>query len=104
MSRVIELLCSRRVPHAAVLALMSIGFAGCSADMSTRLSNNSFSNPFASAKNLFFELLDLTCVRIANRANCENQYRKNQDWMIDRTAQQPTTKADFGLDHVSQLN
>src|SRR3990170_3492541 len=48
MSRVIELLCSRRVPHAAALALMSIGFAGCSADMSTRLSQNSFSNPFAS--------------------------------------------------------
>ncbi len=34
MSRVVELLCSRRVPHVAVLALMSIGFAGCSADMS----------------------------------------------------------------------
>ena len=48
MSRVVELLCSRRVPQVAVLALMSIGFAGCSADMSTRLSQNSFSNPFAS--------------------------------------------------------
>jgi murein DD-endopeptidase MepM/ murein hydrolase activator NlpD len=48
MSRVVELLCSRRAPQAAVLALMSIGFAGCSADMSTRLSENPFSNPFAS--------------------------------------------------------
>jgi murein DD-endopeptidase MepM/ murein hydrolase activator NlpD len=48
MSRVVALLCSRRVPQVAVLALMSIGFAGCSADMSTRLSENSFSNPFAS--------------------------------------------------------
>src|SRR6266576_320184 len=48
MSRVIELLCSRRAPHVAVLALMSFGFAGCSADMSTRLSQNPFSNPFAS--------------------------------------------------------
>ncbi len=48
MSRVVELLCSRRLPHAAALALMSIGFAGCSADMSTRLSQNSLSNPFAS--------------------------------------------------------
>ena len=50
MSRVVELLCSRRVPHVAVLALMSIGFAGCSADMSTRLSqaDSSLSNPFAS--------------------------------------------------------
>src|SRR5664279_416068 len=47
MPRVVELLCSRRVPHVAALALMSIGFAGCSADMSTRLSQNSFSNPFA---------------------------------------------------------
>jgi murein DD-endopeptidase MepM/ murein hydrolase activator NlpD len=48
MSRVVELLCSRRVPQAAVLALMSFGFAGCSADMSTRLSQDSFSNPFTS--------------------------------------------------------
>ena len=47
MSRIVELLCSRRMPHVAVLALMSIGFAGCSADMSTRLANSS-SNPFAS--------------------------------------------------------
>src|SRR5712664_2416526 len=48
MSRVVELLCSRRLPHVAVLALISIGFAGCSADMQTRLSQSSFSNPFAS--------------------------------------------------------
>jgi murein DD-endopeptidase MepM/ murein hydrolase activator NlpD len=50
MSRVVELLCSRRVPQAAVLALMSFGFAGCSADMSTRLSQDSFSNPFTSGQ------------------------------------------------------
>ena len=48
MSRVVELLYSRRVPQVAVLALMSIGFGSCSADMSTRLSQNSVSNPFAS--------------------------------------------------------
>src|ERR1700761_5928630 len=48
MSRVVELLCSRRAPQVAVLALMSVGFAGCSADMSTRMSQNSFSNPFDS--------------------------------------------------------
>jgi murein DD-endopeptidase MepM/ murein hydrolase activator NlpD len=47
MSRFVALLCSRRVPHVAALALMSFGFAGCSNDMSTRLSQNS-SNPFAS--------------------------------------------------------
>ncbi|SDK18560.1 MULTISPECIES: peptidoglycan DD-metalloendopeptidase family protein [Bradyrhizobium] len=47
MSRVVELLRSRSVPQFAVLALMSVGFAGCSADMSTRLSQN-YSNPFAS--------------------------------------------------------
>src|SRR6201996_183988 len=46
MSRAAELLCSRRAPHVAVLALMSIGFAGCSADMQTRLSEN----PFASQR------------------------------------------------------
>jgi len=44
MSRVVELLCSRRAPHVAVLALMSVLFAGCSSDMQTRLSEN----PFAS--------------------------------------------------------
>ncbi|HMI16055.1 MAG TPA: LysM domain-containing protein, partial [Bradyrhizobium sp.] len=48
MSRIVELLCSRRLPHVAALALISIGFAGCSGDMSTRLSQESFSNPFAS--------------------------------------------------------
>jgi murein DD-endopeptidase MepM/ murein hydrolase activator NlpD len=36
------------MPQVAVLALMSVGFAGCSADMQTRFSDNSFSNPFAS--------------------------------------------------------
>jgi murein DD-endopeptidase MepM/ murein hydrolase activator NlpD len=44
MSGVVELLYSRRVPQVAALALMSIGFAGCSGDMSTRFSEN----PFAS--------------------------------------------------------
>ncbi len=48
MSTVVELLRSRRIPQVAVLALISVGFAGCSADMSTRLSQNSYSsNPFA---------------------------------------------------------
>ncbi|HXQ04618.1 MAG TPA: LysM peptidoglycan-binding domain-containing M23 family metallopeptidase [Bradyrhizobium sp.] len=47
MSRIVELLCSRRMPQVAVLALMSIGFAGCSGDMQTRLSQDSLSNPFA---------------------------------------------------------
>src|SRR3954468_5396616 len=48
MPRVVELLCSLRTPQVAVLALMSFGFAGCSADMQTRMSQNSFSNPFSS--------------------------------------------------------
>ena len=46
MFQVVELLCAPRLTHVAVLALISIGFAGCSADMSTRLSQDS--NPFAS--------------------------------------------------------
>jgi murein DD-endopeptidase MepM/ murein hydrolase activator NlpD len=50
MSRVVELLCSRRIAHVAVLALMSIGFAGCSANMSTRLSQDGFSNPFSQSE------------------------------------------------------
>jgi murein DD-endopeptidase MepM/ murein hydrolase activator NlpD len=48
MSRVVELLRSRRVLQAAALALISFGFAGCSADTSTRFSQINFSNPFAS--------------------------------------------------------
>src|SRR5882672_12207740 len=47
MSRFAELLRSRSAPRFAVLALMSVGFVGCSADMSTRLSQN-YSNPFGS--------------------------------------------------------
>ena len=46
MSRVAELLRSRRAPHLAALALISFGLAGCSADMSPRFSQNPFSNPF----------------------------------------------------------
>jgi murein DD-endopeptidase MepM/ murein hydrolase activator NlpD len=41
------LLYSRRVPQVAVLALISFSFAGCSADMSSRMSQSNFSNPFA---------------------------------------------------------
>jgi murein DD-endopeptidase MepM/ murein hydrolase activator NlpD len=48
MFAVAELLYSRRVPQVAVLALISFSFAGCSADMSSRLSQSNFSNPFAS--------------------------------------------------------
>ena len=46
MFHVVELRCAPRLPHVAVLALISMGVAGCSADMSTRLSQDS--NPFAS--------------------------------------------------------
>ncbi|WP_024518824.1 LysM peptidoglycan-binding domain-containing M23 family metallopeptidase [Bradyrhizobium sp. Tv2a-2] len=46
MSLVAELLCSRRVPHAAVLALVSFAFAGCSADTSSRFSQTTLGNPF----------------------------------------------------------
>jgi murein DD-endopeptidase MepM/ murein hydrolase activator NlpD len=42
MSRAVELLCSRRAPRIAVLALMSMGVAGCSSDMQSRLSENPF--------------------------------------------------------------
>ena len=48
MSRIAEMLRSRRMPQVAVLTLLSVGFAGCSADMQTRFSDSSFSNPFAS--------------------------------------------------------
>jgi murein DD-endopeptidase MepM/ murein hydrolase activator NlpD len=45
MSIVAELLCSRRAPQAAALALISFAFAGCSADTSTRFSQT-VTNPF----------------------------------------------------------
>ncbi|MEH2485545.1 LysM peptidoglycan-binding domain-containing M23 family metallopeptidase [Bradyrhizobium sp. AZCC 2230] len=48
MSVVAELLYSRRVPQVAVLALISLSFAGCSADTQSRLSQSNFSNPFSS--------------------------------------------------------
>jgi murein DD-endopeptidase MepM/ murein hydrolase activator NlpD len=48
MPGIVELLCSRRLPHAAVLVLVSIGFVSCSADMSTRMAPDPLaSNPFA---------------------------------------------------------
>ena len=46
MSRVAELLRSRRVPHLAALALVSFSVAGCSGDMSSRFAQNPLSNPF----------------------------------------------------------
>jgi murein DD-endopeptidase MepM/ murein hydrolase activator NlpD len=46
MSRAAEFFGSRRAPHAAALALIAFGVAGCSGDMSTRFSQSSFSNPF----------------------------------------------------------
>jgi len=50
MPLIVELPRSRRLPQFAALALMSFSFAGCSADMSSRLSQSqsSFSNPFSS--------------------------------------------------------
>lgn len=48
MSRFVELISSRHAPHFVVLALVSVGFGGCSADTSTRFQDTSFSNPFAS--------------------------------------------------------
>src|ERR1700710_726163 len=45
MPRVVELLYSRRVPHVAALTLMSIGFAGCSADLQTRFAQDQGSQP-----------------------------------------------------------
>jgi hypothetical protein len=48
MFAVVELVRSRRLSQVTVLALMSFGLAGCSADMSTRFSQDSYSsNPFA---------------------------------------------------------
>jgi murein DD-endopeptidase MepM/ murein hydrolase activator NlpD len=42
MSRVVALLCSRRAPQMAVLALISVGFSACSADMQTRFQQAPF--------------------------------------------------------------
>lgn len=48
MSRVAELQYSRRAPQVAALALISVAFAGCSADTQSRFSQSNFSNPFRS--------------------------------------------------------
>ena len=77
MSRVVELLCSRRVPQVAALALMSFGFAGCSADMSTRLSQNSFSNPFASQPEATGSV---PAVPRSSAANCRNIPGRNRKY------------------------
>src|SRR5664279_6621656 len=60
MPRFAELSSWRHAPHFAVLALVSLSFGGCSADTSSRFTNNpspqwsnpfdGFSNPFASSK------------------------------------------------------
>jgi len=50
MSRLLELLGTRRVPSLAVMALVSVSFGGCSADYDSRFSDNSFQNPFASQR------------------------------------------------------
>jgi hypothetical protein len=48
MPDALELLRSRGMTQVVVLALISFGLAGCSADMSTRFSQNSYSdNPLA---------------------------------------------------------
>jgi murein DD-endopeptidase MepM/ murein hydrolase activator NlpD len=73
MSRVVELLYSRRIPQVAVLALMSIGFAGCSADMSTRLSQN----PFASQQDATGSVPNSTVDRrdLPQAARPQSQYQ-----------------------------
>lgn len=75
MSRIAELLCSRRMPHVAVLALMSIGFAGCSGDMSSRLSQNSFSNPFASQQEATSAVPAVERRELPQYSRSQSQYR-----------------------------
>ena len=48
MADALELLRSRGMTQVVVIALISFGLAGCSGDMSTRFSQNSYAgNPFA---------------------------------------------------------
>ncbi len=56
MPRFAELSSWRHAPHFAVLALVSVGFGGCSADTSSRFTNNpspQWSNPFDNWSNPF---------------------------------------------------
>lgn len=56
MPRFAELSSWRHAPHFAVLALVSVGFGGCSADTNTRFTNNpspQWSNPFDNWSNPF---------------------------------------------------
>ena len=74
MSRVVELLCSRRVPQVAVLALMSIGFAGCSADMSTRLSQNPLQSVCPAGRHRLG-----AAARRSSAASCRNILGRNRN-------------------------
>jgi murein DD-endopeptidase MepM/ murein hydrolase activator NlpD len=63
MSRFAELSSWRHAPHFAVLALVSVGFGGCSADTSTRFTNNpspQWSNPFDNWSNPFASKTETT--------------------------------------------
>ncbi|HWW46745.1 MAG TPA: peptidoglycan DD-metalloendopeptidase family protein [Xanthobacteraceae bacterium] len=48
MFRVVELLGSRRTPHFAAVAVVSIGLSGCSAEMSSRFAQDPMASPYRS--------------------------------------------------------
>src|SRR5947208_9229400 len=96
MSRVVELLRSRRLPQVAVLTLMSVGFAGCSADMQTRLSQNTLSNPFNYQP-------EATGTVPAPQAQSQVERRELPQYSRPQTAPQSQYQSSRSEEHTSEL-
>jgi murein DD-endopeptidase MepM/ murein hydrolase activator NlpD len=90
MPRVVTLLCSRRLPQMAVLALISSVFAGCSADMSTRVSQDPFAgkNPYANPFSSRSEATGPVAAPMADRRELA-QYSRPQPYQSQALDSQP---------------
>jgi murein DD-endopeptidase MepM/ murein hydrolase activator NlpD len=90
MPRVVALLCSRRLPQIAALALISSAFAGCSADMSTRVSQDPFAgkNPYANPFSPRSEATGTVAAPLADRRELP-QYSRPQPYQSQPYQSQP---------------
>jgi murein DD-endopeptidase MepM/ murein hydrolase activator NlpD len=90
MPRVVTLLCSRRLPQIAALALISSAFAGCSGDMSTRVSQDPFAgkNPYANPFSSRSEATGTVAAPLAERREL-SQYSRPQPYQSQALQSQP---------------
>ncbi|WP_024519611.1 hypothetical protein [Bradyrhizobium sp. Tv2a-2] len=104
MSDALELLRSRGMTQVVVLALISFGLAGCSADMSTRFSQNSYSdNPFAfdpqptgSVQSAAAERRELPQYAPPQSPYAQPQLYQTQPLLPPAAAPQPSPTTSFG--------